>query len=791
MRIFYLSVHDIVDVLLRTGHLDTRIFNQSSMQEGTRLHALYQREQTEGYNSEYSLSYTFHQDDYQYNVIGKADGIIFKKNETIVEEIKTTVADLDEFIKDHSSWHIGQAMFYAFMIAKEKRLEKVTIRMTYILQKNYAIQKKFDQVYTIEQLESFVDEMILKYTEYQKKIIRRKIERDESVKDLKFPFSNIRDGQKDMMDFVKDSFNNSRTSYIEAPTGIGKTISLLYPSLEMFALHKAEHVFYLTSKNSIKKVAMNTLKMFESQNVKCKSIELTSKENICFNDKKGHCNPDECPFARFYYDKLMNAIFDSIHEYNIFQRKAIEDICYRLEICPYQFQFDLARYLDIVVMDYTYIYDYHDQMQIEENTIEKNKSYLLIDECHNLPERVRDMYSMVLKVSSFDEIIPYLGREEFKDLKNDIKRGKKYFLEIFDEIIEVPGIYKFEQIPQKFLSTLDDISTQFKSLLKKYTSLFTDNMLDFFFSLNSFIYLSSLFEDEEFQNQFLCYTDNREDDKFIKISNLDCRKLIDNVNNFFKSTIFFSATLSPKQYYIDLLGGEINENNHLFLPSPFPISNRKVFIDDRYSLTYRDRDDTLYNVFSSCKNAISTKRGNYFIFCPSYEYMEKIYSFFKQDPIDDAVIIPQGRMMNEREREDFLNEFKEDNEVTTIGLLVQGGVFSEGIDLIGERLIGAIVISVGIPTVTYERECLKEYYNSKDVDGFNYAYTFPGVNKILQASGRVIRSENDIGFIMYIDSRLKRSVYTKIFDEIYPDRIRVISNSQVKAQLKSFWKEHK
>lgn len=794
-----LSVHDIVDVLLRKGHLDNRIFNQSSMQEGTRLHALYQREQEDGYFSEYPLHMTFRQEEYVYNVSGKADGVIFneKGNTATVEEIKTTVAELDEFIHDHGQWHLGQAMFYAYMLAVEKNLPRVEVLMTYLKQQNYKISKQIRQSYSRKELETFVLDLILRYTRFEKKVQRFKKERNDSCKGLAFPFSDFRDGQKKMMDFVSKAAEEQKKVFIEAPTGIGKTISVLYPNLLLFGEGKLDRIFYLTSKNSIKTVAMNTMELFHQKEAKVKAIEFTSKEHICFNDKKGHCNPDECPFARHYYDKLFDSIFDALELYDTLSRKNIESICYQREMCPFQFQLDLSQFCDVLVMDCTYVYDYHDRLGLNEGALSKTRACLLVDECHNLPDRVRDMYSIEIPFSLFKDALSLVGYQELSVLNQDIRAMLKELEDLPTEMEsdeeKKERIHILEKIPETFLDSLYDFSEDMKYILKKYPLLVSDDLLDFFYQVNSLYYLGNLINDEEHSASFLTYLhlDNEGNLYSIRIANLNSRGIIRQYSEFFTSVVYFSATLSPKDYYIDLLGGKKDEDDFLFLPSPFPKENRKVFVDYRLSLRYRDRDQTLFHVFSLCKAAIEGKKGNYFIFCPSFEYQERLNDFFLQDPIEDSDVILQGRSMSENKRDEFLSCFDGNNTKTTIGLLVLGGVFSEGIDLLGDRLIGAIVISVGIPQVSFERNHIKKYYDEENEGqkGFSYAYVYPGINRILQAAGRVIRSEHDKGFILFIDSRFCQSQYQQVFEELYPDRERVISSSQVRTQLKLFWRD--
>lgn len=795
-----LSVHDIVDVLLRRGHLDRRVFNQSSMLEGTRLHSLYQKEQGSDYLAEYSVQYSFFCGDYIYNVSGKADGVIIGRDgEITVEEIKTTVADLNQFYDDHGEWHLGQAMFYAYIIAKQKNKQSITVRLTYLKQGNFRQQKRVEKTYSIEELEGFTNNIILRYTQYMKEIRALKMERDDSCKDLPFPFKEYRVGQKDIIDFVSQALDDKETVYLEAPTGIGKTISTLYPAVRRFGDHKADLVFYLTSKNSIKRIAMNAMNLFIQSGAKTKAIEFTAQDAFCFNDKVGHCNPDECPFAKNYYDKLLDTIFDSLHEESFFDRQTLTKICMEKKMCPFQFQLDLAMYCDVLVCDYSYVFDYHDRLGLKQDSLDNKRAYLLVDECHNLPDRVRDMYSTEMTKAIFEEALPYCGNKAFEFLKGDIRIAINEIdaipFDAEDPNVLAEGVYIHKELPSQFLTAINAILTDFKDILKKQPQLVSDQLLEFFYAVNSFYYLAGLLSDDILGPAFLCYSRIENGElRSIRIANLDSKPIIKDAVEAFHATCFFSATLSPKEYYIDLLGGDIqNKENILILPSPFPKENRKVFVDMNLSLRYKDRQLTLEHVYQEIKAAIQSKRGNYFVFCPSFQYLENIKDLFEHDEEGlDIDLFSQERSMREYDREAFLSHFDVENERTTVGLVVLGGVFSEGIDLIGDRLIGAIVISIGLPQIGFERNQLKDYYDRIDEDekkGFAYAYSYPGINKVLQASGRVIRSENDKGFMLFIDSRYRQPLYQKLFAELYPDCQRVVSLSQIKTQLRLFWKE--
>ncbi len=773
--------------------MDNRIFSLSSMQEGTRLHSLYQSEQGADYLSEYSLSHVFQHGKYLFRVSGKADGVFIRPDDSVtVEEIKTTIADLEEFSRDHADWHLSQAMFYADIIAMDRNLDNVRIVLTYIRQNDFKKRKQIEKVFTRKELDAYVESLLFEYADYMDRIMEMRKERNDTAKTLSFPYPSFRKGQKRMMEFVEENALKGKNVYIEAPTGIGKTLSCLFPLLRLFGREECDHVFYLTSKNAIKTIAMNAMKQMVDGKAKIKSLLITSKEYICFNDKKGHCNPDECPFARNYYDKLLDSIFDILGRYDSIDRERIVSFCLEKHICPFQFQLDLSRYIDVLIADYTYVYDYHDRLDLENSSLSKMKSFLLVDECHNLPERVRDMYSLEVIKAEIDKGVTFCPGKDLTPLRKDLKKLSESFSRfVVDEERPRKDVQVLKAFPPEFENAISSFLEHFKSILKKTPHVLNDDLHEIFYLLNSFDYLRKLIVEEE-RKEFLVYA-RIEEEKVVsvRITCLDAKPFIHQGNESFKACFFFSATLSPKDYYIDLLGGEMEDrSSRLIMDSPFPKENRLVLVDTAHSLRYRDRTETMEGIKRTIQALVQARNGNYFVFCPSFEYLYNLRELLKDMPWK---LFVQTRRMQEEEREEFLAFFKDDEKETRVGLLVIGGIFSEGIDLVGKRLIGAIVISIGLPQIGFERDKIKEYYENEEGEdrakGFRYAYVYPGLNRILQAAGRVIRSEMDKGVILFIDTRYRQQVYNDVFDELYPDRRMTNSPSAVHEQCRKFWED--
>lgn len=788
-----ISVHDIVDLILRKGHLDTRVFNIASMQEGSRIHKNYQDKQGPNYLAEYYLAWQYNYEEYQLNISGRADGVIIKDNgKYIVNEIKSTVADLDSFISDHGQWHLGQALFYAHMLAQSKSLKKVRIQMTYISQQNNNNIKQINKEYSLSDLELFTKDIVIQYVRFYKKIYHLKKIRDESVVNLKFPFPKLRLGQEKMMQFVNSTIDNNLDSFIEAPTGIGKTVSVLYPASKHLKLNEGSSIFYLTNKNAIKKIAIDTVKLFQKNGSKIKAIQFTAKDNICLNENKKRCNPDECFFAKYYYDKLNNAISDCLEKEDIFSSDFIKNFSLENNMCPFQFQLDLSNYCDVLICDYSYIFNVNDFLGLSDINRNFYNSILCIDESHNLPSRVVEMYSNEININYLLDMFPLFSPRH--------KTIKKLVGEVIDFIQQYDVsnlqydknnlLYELPKLDIELYSLISDICSNFRKQMKDYPLDISEELLSYYFyflDLNNLIKLIL----DDFEKQFIFYLSTDIDKNIIsyKIRNISSKEIIKLKTSRFKSTIFFSATLSPKEFYVDLLGGDIsNKERILALPSPFPKENRLVLVDTRYSLYFKDRDKTLSSIYQDIVDAISQKVGNYFIFVPSYAYLNKLKEFFNNDDLN-IVVHYQSQYMGEKDREHFLSRFSNKNKETHVGILVLHGMFSEGIDLVGDRLIGAIIISAGLPTISFEKNKEVEYYNNinNKKDGFDYAYTYPGINKILQAGGRVIRSENDKGFIFYIDSRLKGEIYRKITNEIFPDAKYIKDNVEIKEKVKKFF----
>lgn len=768
-----LSVHQLVDFLLRTGDIDNRVFNSSTMQEGSKIHSYYQRKQKSNYLSEYYLFERFKIDDFDVSLQGRADGIIIEKNKFIIDEIKSTICDLEEFHKQQESWHLGQAKCYALMFAHEKKLNNISIRLTYIHQITNE-KKIIEYDFTIGELEKDIFDLLNTYVDFYKYIFNRTKLRNESAKNLSFPFPSFRDGQKKLAKYCYGIAKNGGTLFCEAPTGIGKTISTLYPFVKSFKDEENEKIFYLTAKTSGKESAYNALKIMIDNGLIVSAIVLTAKDKLCFCDKKS-CNPDECPFAKDYYSKLRNVIIDSIHKNQLFSKEKIVEIAKENNMCPFELSLDLSLFVDVIICDYNYFFDpivylkrYFDE--------DSRKMLLLVDEAHNLVERGRSMYSSTISYGNFKKVKKLIKEHEHKKIKNASNRINNLFKKFADYS---DGETVFKGFEQKDLRSIDSYLLASLDVLKHHQDLVSDDFKDFFFELNKFSKLLDYYDESS-----ILYISKNGKRIEISLFCLDPSHHIYSSLSKVKGRVLFSATLSPTNYYINMLGG--TENSPLLkLPSPYDKNHLCLMVAPKISTRYKKRDETAQEICQYLKEFVNGKIGNYFIYVPSYAYLDKLIPHLNFENVDLYI---QEKDMNEDDKVNFLSLFVDKPTKTTVLISVIGGAFSEGIDLTNERLIGVAIIGVGLPQICFERDKIREYFEEKEEgSGYLYSYVDPGMNKVMQAVGRVIRGENEKGAVLLIDDRYLSKTYRDLFKDEWDNYKVVTSKQDINDILSDFW----
>ena len=779
-----LSVHQIVDFLFRSGDIDDRIYNTSSMLEGTRLHKFYQDRQGNNYLKEYYLKYIFYVDDYELIVDGRSDGIILGPIVTI-EEIKTTIDDLDHFFKENEMWHLAQAEFYAYIYAKNNNLNKINISLMYFSQNKKDRLKKLYN-YDFDILEQKIYCYLNDYLSYQKTFLIKERIRDESLKNLSFPFPFIRNGQNELIESTIECVLNHTSNFVEASTGIGKTISTLYGSLCLMKDKRIDKIFYSTPKNSGFLSAINALNIFKNKDVRLTSVEIIAKDKACLNKKRiGKCNPDECKFTIGYYDKLKEVIKEIVLNNDIIDANLIKKYALKYTMCPFELSLDLSLLSDVIISDYNYLFDPISQLKrYFESPDKQYKMIALIDEAHNMVNRSVDMFSSILSSSSFCKALTDLKKirnKQIMKIYNSLEEYFNYYLEFdFSEQKE----FILDSLNIDFVLRLKKYNEEIKKYRLKHKKFKSENVDNFNRDLYRFLLIYDYYI--KYKDQYkLFIRSEKEDEITLNMMCLDASKFIVSSLNHFEGSIFFSATLSPIDYYINLIVNNNNNVKTLSLPSPFKKENFKVLVDNSTSFIYKDRLLTIDKIRDYILTFSKKRKGNYMVFCPSYKYLETLKLVLKDD---DLNIIYQEKNMTNVSKDLFLNEFKEKVNKTTVGVVVLGGIFSEGIDLVGDRLNGVIILGIGLPSISFENELKKEYYNSLSYNGFEYAYINVGINKITQALGRLIRSENDKGIALLIDYRYKNKTYIPLFNDKWSNHKVIKNKYELEDELDKFYK---
>lgn len=770
-----LSIHTLVDFLFRKGDIDTRVFSRETMQQGSKIHTFYQRKQGAQYLSEYPLLHTFEVDDYSVTIKGRADGIILGTIPTI-DEIKSTVAPLEEFYEAQKEWHLAQAKCYAFIYGFDAQIETIDIKLTYLSQIDDSRLDKLFR-YNVNELEEEIVSYIRDYLSFYKIIEARIKLRNIHSKNLAFPFAHFRNGQHRLAKYAYALAKRGGVLFVEAPTGIGKTMSTLFPLVKSFADSGIEKIFYLTAKNSGKDAAKQAANILLNNGMVMTYVIITAKEKVCFTQTK-ECNPDKCPFAIDYYTKLRRIITESLNSYQSFDQEQILNIATREGVCPFELSLDLSLYADLIICDYNYVYDpmVYLRRYFDENEI---SSFFLVDEAHNLIERAREMYSASFNYQSLKKT-KYLIKvlPEPKAYRRAYNRLHKLMKEMKESY--VVGNIPIDLLEQTFLNAINNYLTICSSLLKNDADLLNDDFRDFYFDLNRFNKLYDYYD-----NSFCLYLTNSEKDLMVKLFCLDPSRQIRKTNFLAKGALFFSATLSPSDYYVRVLGADDNAP-FLSLPSPFNPAHLLIMVAPSVSIRYKNRDATYENVAAYIYAFVNKKIGNYFVYVPSYEYLEKLLKIMSFN--EDVDVFIQNKDMSEEDKEAFLDHFSLNNERTTIGFVIIGGAFGEGIDLVSDRLIGLIVIGVGLPTISFERDLIRDYYEKTDGKGYEYSYLNVGINKIMQAVGRLIRSEDDYGSALLIDDRYLTESYLGLFEKEWRHYKVVMSSEEVEEELEKFYK---
>ena len=774
-----ISVRNLVEFIFRSGDIDNRIgkgAQKEAMQEGSRMHRKIQGRMGMEYRAEVPLKLEVPQEQYVLALEGRADGIITNADGVTVDEIKCMYTDVTRF-EEPIFVHKAQAMCYAYIYALQNGLDQISVQLTYCDLDTEEICR-FEEAFSFFWLERWFQDMMeayRKWTDFQ--FTWRKI-RQTSIQTLEFPFP-YREGQYKLVGDVYRTIHRKKILFIQAPTGTGKTISTLFPAIRAVGENLGDKIFYLTAKTITRTVAKDTCDLLKAKGYRGKVIVLTAKEKMCPCEEMD-CNPSNCLRAKGHYDRVNDAVYDLITTEEDFTRERMLAQAEKYQVCPFEMSLDASLYADIIICDYNYVFDPNVYLKRFFSEEEKGDYIFLVDEAHNLVERGREMYSAVL-VKEEILTVKKLVRGKDRKLEAALEKCNRQMLEWKREcetytIYESIGAFAFSLMR---LMSLLDIFLQSRGEMPE-----RKEVTEFYLNLRHFM---NMFE--RVDENYVLYSDFDETDRFCL--HLYCVNPSVNLQEGLergKSTIFFSATLLPVNYYKNLLSSK-KDNYAVYADSAFREEQRLLFIGRDVSSLYTRRTlGEFHRIALYIQQVLRAKKGNYLIFFPSYRFMEDVYEQFLTVNEQEADCMMQSGNMNEADREEFIQEFSNPRGKSLAAFCVLGGIFSEGIDLKEDLLIGVLIVGTGLPQICNQREILKEYYQEENGQGFDYAYQYPGMNKVLQAAGRVIRTASDRGIIGLLDDRFLRSDYRQLFPREW-SQYEVHTLDSLPGALEAFWKK--
>ena len=837
MQELHISVRNLVEFILRSGDIDNRSGRMvtDAMLEGGKIHRKIQRSMGENYQAEVPLALTIDAGEYRLVVEGRADGVVYGMFPIITNEDNDTQPEemiyIDEIkgmyrnVKTMESpiyVHKAQAMCYAYIYALQNHLDKIGVQMTYCNLDTEDI-KYFQEVFLWDELSDWFGKLIVEYRKWADWQIMWRRKRQASIQNLEFPYP-YREGQKKLVADVYRTISRGKNLFIQAPTGVGKTISTIFPAVKAVGEELADRIFYLTAKTITATVAKETFGLLREQGYQAKIIQLTAKEKLClcgreakfteeneqitlldftqesdkriggkkkepgdeiqedpypeFPQEKLECNPQNCPYALGHYDRVNDAVYELLQESDLFTREEIVAQAKKHRVCPFELSLDVATWCDNILCDYNYVFDPNVYLKRFFQETPKEKYLFLVDEAHNLVDRSREMYSAQLYKEDI-LAVKKIMKPHNHAIARTLDKCNKAMLDFKREcenysICESVGVLTFHLM--RLLSQMEEFFEKPKEFPDKKT------VLDFYFALRNFINIYDLVDEN-----YVIYNELQEDGRFmIKLFCVDPSKNLQKCIDKSVSTIFFSATLLPINYYKRLLSTK-EDNYAIYAQSTFDETQRLLAFGRDVSTKYTRRGPAEYaKIARYIRAAIRGKEGNYMVFFPSYKMMQDVYEVFLGTEQTELTITMQRSNMNEAEREEFLQSFEREDHGTLVAFCVMGGIFGEGIDLKNDRLIGAVIVGTGLPQISNEREILKQFYDKQGLSGFDYAFRYPGINKVLQAAGRVIRTQEDQGIIVLLDDRFLQSDYDALYPREWQNR--VVGNVEtLEAEIHRFW----
>jgi DNA excision repair protein ERCC-2 len=771
----------------RVGSIEAHSGYGQASRVGQEIHQNIQRKRIReipGYEAEKKLSIEFEREQYLFVISGRADGVIEGSNFQ-VEEIKSTfdVESLEHKLTvDDNHPYVWQLRTYGYILYKQTG-EIPDLKMLLVSSRNFKQSEIFFEL-DIEEYEAWLALRLAELTEETK--IREKLfkKRVAAAEDLKFPFTSPRPGQVELIENIRLGFIEEKSMVIQAPTGLGKTIGVLYPSLKD-SLARGQKVIYVTPKNSQHQVAEEAVEKLQDQGASIRPLTITAKSKMCFKAEP-LCNPQYCEFAKDYYKKLAeNDLVNKVSKLRSLSQTKLQELGEQYQVCPFELSLEAIERADVVIADYNYVFSTRSLLgRLELPLMEPSqKANLVIDEAHNLPARAQDYFSPAISTRDLQNIIPSLGKINI--------RFQKRAQMLCEEAIELIGTYHGESRTVEIdFDPVFELESRMREFMGEYLEAdieiqTQDGVLRLINLWSDFAQALELQGPEFFQT----YQKNRlygEINETLKVTCCDASRHLNEIYKSFKNVVAFSATLKPFTYSMKLLGFDELTTKCLEFVSPFPKEHRKILLIPQISTKFKDRPMNAPKIAQAMEKIMAVKPGNYIALFPSFEFMKDVETHLRDGSYQRLV---QQREMKAARVDDFLSFMKSADKPTLL-LAVQGGIFSEGVDFPGDMLIGAFVVGPALPNFDFEREQIRQYYERSydKSQAFNYTYVYPAMAKTIQSAGRVIRSENDKGIIVLMDSRFLETTYSETMPQGWFEQgAQELVSGKIISDVTDFW----
>lgn len=778
-----IGVKELIDTLYHQENLGAGAPSAQRAMEGMQGHRLIRDRRPAEYRSETPIEFNYDWEDYRLTIRGRIDGLMETATELEVEEIKTTYSPLNELTLTDYPSHSIQLQLYLYFLQVQHPEKTVSGKLTYLNLDDLA-EKSFRLYPKEAEGAVLLSNLAVSYLSGIKDRDLWRQQRNHSLENWAFPFPELRSGQSELIETVNQALESETTLFLEAATGIGKTIGVLYPALKrLVTSNRYDQIFLLTAKTAGKEIVKKTLIQAKNQGIRLRTVFIEAKERVCLHPGT-ECQPESCPCALGYYVRIKQVLPIILTEELILPEQ-VANYAAAHELCPFELSLDLALFADLIVCDYNYVFD--PSVYLKRFFLHSGRQdfLFLVDEAHNLVQRGREMYSAKLTEDQLEQLRLQLSGLAPRAVAI-IGQLTDFFTQWRQQLTEDnrQGML-LSHLPELFEPTLAKLTTLLERWLSQSTaSGLTKSVRDSYFELLRVLRTISLLRPE-----YALYILLEKDNLVLRLFCRNPAPLLRQRLKHARSTVFFSATLSPPKYFQTLLAGDA-EALSLQLTSPFPQENRLYLHVPGIDTRYRQREASAGRIAQIAVDLATARKGNYLVFFPSYTYLNKVRPLIQQLAVGKCDVVAQFPAMNERQKHAFLERVTAtDGRHSNLGLAVLGGLFGEGIDLPGEALVGVMLVGPGLPAISAEQELIQAWFQEQENAGFLYAYVIPGLIRVIQSAGRVFRGPDDRGVVLMVDDRFLQEEYQALLPPDWFLACRPFSQADYRETLAEFWND--